>query len=73
MFLRSIEARIRLMNTTARHDIPEDDQELKRLAYLFQYPSADELRQDAEHFTRENRKRFEQIFEREGTQIAAEV
>lgn len=72
-FLRSIEARIRLMNTTARHDLPEDEQELKRLAYLFQYPSAEELRQDAEHFTRENRRRFEAIFDREGTQVGAEV
>lgn len=67
-FLRSIEARIRLMNATARHDLPEDDQELRKLAYLFQYPSGEELRQDAEHFTRENRRRFEQIFDREGTQ-----
>jgi glutamate-ammonia-ligase adenylyltransferase len=72
-FLRSIEARIRLMNATARHDIPEDDQELRKLAYLFQYPSADELRQDAEHFTRENRRRFEQIFDREGTQAGVVV
>jgi glutamate-ammonia-ligase adenylyltransferase len=70
-FLRSIEARIRLMNTTARHDLPEDDAELRRLAYLFQYPSADDLRQDAEHFTAENRRRFEQIFAREGTQVEA--
>jgi glutamate-ammonia-ligase adenylyltransferase len=72
-FLRSIEARIRLMNTTARHDMPEDDDEMRRLAYLFQYPSADELRQDAKHFTRENRRRFEEIFDREGTQVGTEV
>lgn len=72
-FLRSLEARIRLMNTTARHDLPADEQEMRKLAYLFQYPSADELRRDAEHFTQENRRRFEQIFDREGTQVSAEV
>ena len=72
-FLRSVEARIRLMNTTARHDLPADEQEMRKLAYLFQYPSADELRRDAEHFTQENRRRFEQIFAREGTQVSAEV
>lgn len=68
-FLRSIEARLRLMNTTARHDLPDDDAELRKLAYLFQYPSADELRQDCEHFTRENRRRFERIFDAEGATV----
>lgn len=68
-FLRSIEARIRLMNTTARHDLPEDTHDLKRLAYLLQYPSLDDLRQDCEHFAVENRRRFEKLFEREGTQV----
>ncbi|HTN75624.1 MAG TPA: bifunctional [glutamate--ammonia ligase]-adenylyl-L-tyrosine phosphorylase/[glutamate--ammonia-ligase] adenylyltransferase [Pirellulaceae bacterium] len=68
-FLRSIEARLRLMNTTARHDLPDDDAELRKLAYLFQYPSADELRQDCEHFTRENRRRFEKIFAAEGVAL----
>jgi glutamate-ammonia-ligase adenylyltransferase len=72
-FLRSIEARIRLMNTTARHDLPADEHELNRLAYLLQYPSREDLRQDCAHFTFENRRRFEKIFAREGTQVGAEV
>jgi glutamate-ammonia-ligase adenylyltransferase len=72
-FLRSIEARIRLMNTAARHDLPNDEGDLRKLAFLFQYPSAEELRRDCEHFTSENRRRFEQIFDREGTSVSVEV
>ena len=33
-FQRSIEARIRLMDATGRHELPESDRELAKLAYL---------------------------------------
>ncbi len=71
-FLRSIEARLRLMNTTARHDLPDDNAELRKLAFLFQYPNPDDLRQDAAHFTLENRRRFERIFDAEGAMDVVE-
>jgi [glutamine synthetase] adenylyltransferase / [glutamine synthetase]-adenylyl-L-tyrosine phosphorylase len=32
--LRGVEARLRLMNTSARHELPEDPKELAKLAYL---------------------------------------
>jgi glutamate-ammonia-ligase adenylyltransferase len=34
LFLRGVESGLRLMNTTARHDLPVDQQELQRLAYV---------------------------------------
>ena len=42
--LRSVEARLRLMNTTARHDLPEKEKRLEKLAYLLNYPNAAELK-----------------------------
>jgi glutamate-ammonia-ligase adenylyltransferase len=41
--LRSVEARLRLMNTTARHDLPSDPKQLNKLAYLLNYSDAEEL------------------------------
>ena len=41
--LRSVEARLRLMNTTARHDLPSDRCELEKLAYLLNYATADQM------------------------------
>lgn len=61
-FLRRIEARLRLMNTTARHDFPQDLMELKKLAYLLDYESPEKLAEDCERYTAENRARFERIF-----------
>jgi glutamate-ammonia-ligase adenylyltransferase len=61
-FLRSIEARLRLMNTTARHDLPVDETERKKLAYLLGHPSADALLAECEHTLHENRQRFERLF-----------
>jgi glutamate-ammonia-ligase adenylyltransferase len=62
-FLRRIEARLRLMNTTARHDFPQDALELKKLAYLLQYARPEQLAEDCQRYTAENRARFERIFQ----------
>jgi glutamate-ammonia-ligase adenylyltransferase len=62
-FLRSIEARLRLMNTTARHDIPDDDAELARLAYLLDYSGPTELRRDCGRYTTDVRARFNRLFD----------
>lgn len=61
-FLRSIEARLRLMNTTARHDLPQDDAELKKLAFLLGSEGPAQVVADVERFTSENRRRFERLF-----------
>ena len=62
-FLRSVEARLRLMNTTARHDLPEDEMELKRLAYLLNYDGPNALRHDCLRHRTENRRRFDLLFD----------
>ncbi len=63
-FLRGIEARLRLMNTTARHDLPTDEVELKRLAYLLNYSSGEQLSAECRQVMAQNREDFERIFER---------
>jgi glutamate-ammonia-ligase adenylyltransferase len=62
-FLRSIEARLRLMNTAARHDLPSDEKELGKLAYLLNYPSVESLLQECDRFTQENRHRCQRLFD----------
>jgi glutamate-ammonia-ligase adenylyltransferase len=61
-FLRSVEARLRLMNTTARHDLPENPSDLKKLGFLLGYEDATELVKDCRNFTAENRRRFDRLF-----------
>jgi len=39
LFLRGVESGLRLMNTTARHDLPSDEHELERLAYVLRLQS----------------------------------
>jgi len=62
-FLRSVEARLRLMNTTARHDLPVDELERKKLAFLLGYDESDKLIDDCRNFTAENRRRFNRLFD----------
>jgi glutamate-ammonia-ligase adenylyltransferase len=59
--LRSIEGRLRLMNSAARDQLPGDPTELAKLAYMLHYPSSDGLLMDFENATRHTRLRFEQI------------
>ena len=63
-FLRSLESRLRLMNTTARHDLPSDLLEQRKLAYLFEDLSPEELIATSKHYMSENRRRFDKIFEK---------
>ena len=57
--LRSVEARLRLMNTTARHDLPDDPDQLAKLAYLLNYADAKLL----ESTVAEKRKMIREIFD----------
>lgn len=61
-FLRSVEARLRLMNTTARHDLPEDARDLEKLAHLLGATSGQALTQQCQAYTQRNRELFEQLF-----------
>ena len=63
-FLRSVEARLRLMNTTARHDMPDDPAERARLAFLLGYETPENLLAAGTEYTSENRRRFDLIFDR---------
>lgn len=62
-FLRSVESGLRLMNTTARHDLPESEGELKKLAFLLGYESPSIMLDKCSDFTTQNRLRFEAIFQ----------
>ena len=62
-FLRTVQARTRLLSTTARDVLPEEPRELAKLAKLVGYESADALLADTQQYTRENRRRFERLFE----------
>ncbi|MGD9636655.1 MAG: hypothetical protein AB7G28_26150 [Pirellulales bacterium] len=62
-FQRSVEARIRLMNSTGRHELPDNPKDLAKLAYLLGYGDAAELVAEAEHIFAENRARFNRIFD----------
>ncbi len=61
--LRTIEGRLRLMNSTARDCLPQDPVELHKLAGLLHYASSDGLLMDYENATRHIRRRFEAIVE----------
>ena len=56
-FQRSIEARIRLMDATGRHELPDNDRELAKLAYLLGYSQpARARRRSGAHVRRKPRR-----------------
>ncbi|MCC6127558.1 MAG: bifunctional [glutamate--ammonia ligase]-adenylyl-L-tyrosine phosphorylase/[glutamate--ammonia-ligase] adenylyltransferase [Pirellulales bacterium] len=69
--LRSIEGRLRLMNSTARDQIPQDPTELAKLSHLLHYPSSDGLLMDYENATRQIRQRFDRLFDEASGKTAA--
>jgi glutamate-ammonia-ligase adenylyltransferase len=62
-FQRSIEARIRLMDAAGRHELPENERDLAKLAYLLGCSDPSKLVAEAQHFFAENRRRFDRIFD----------
>jgi glutamate-ammonia-ligase adenylyltransferase len=64
-FLRTMEGRLRLMNSTARDTLPEDATELTKLARLLHYPSCTAFREHLDQATGDIRQRFDRIFDRE--------
>ena len=59
-FLRGVESRLRLMNTSARHDLPEGPA-LEKLAYLLGMDSEDLTNQVA-NYRKKNRELFNHFF-----------
>ena len=51
------------MDATGRHELPESDRELAKLAYLLGYANPRALVAEAEHTLAENRVRFNRIFD----------
>ncbi|MGI9518522.1 MAG: bifunctional [glutamate--ammonia ligase]-adenylyl-L-tyrosine phosphorylase/[glutamate--ammonia-ligase] adenylyltransferase [Pirellulaceae bacterium] len=64
--LRWLEARLRLMNTSARHDLPESPVQLARLAMLLDYDDSQELINEVDFLRRENRRRFSALIDAHG-------
>ncbi len=62
-FLRTLQSRLRLLSITARDNLPEEPRELAKLAGLLHYESPAKLLADCQHFTGENRRRFERLFD----------
>jgi glutamate-ammonia-ligase adenylyltransferase len=64
-FLRRVESGLRLLNTSARHDLPEDPLALGKLALLLGQPNGDTIRDRAIILLAENRRRFERLMKTE--------
>ena len=60
-FLRSVESRLRLMNTEARHDLPTQQKQLQKLAYMLKYPDALALTQAVDQCRVQVRSDFNRI------------
>ncbi|TWT85773.1 Glutamate-ammonia-ligase adenylyltransferase [Posidoniimonas polymericola] len=61
-FQRSVEARIRLMDSLGRHELPTDEAELRKLAFLLGGGDGERLARRAAEYFDENRRRFEKLF-----------
>jgi glutamate-ammonia-ligase adenylyltransferase len=61
-FLRSVESGLRLMNTTARHDLPDDPVQLERLAFLLKKPSGEALATAVRSAREQVRAKAEEMF-----------
>ena len=59
-YLRGVESGLRLMNTAARHDLPQEAIELERLAYILHVDGGKELESECDRFRSMNRKLFDQ-------------
>ena len=62
--LRRIEASLRLMNTPARHELPEESDSMKNLAFLMNEPDPAMIVAQCRQARQTNRTIFNQIFDR---------
>ncbi len=63
--LRRVEAQLRLMNTTARHDLPSDPSQLAKLAMLLDYADASEMLDSIGACRRVVRNHFDALFDQQ--------
>jgi glutamate-ammonia-ligase adenylyltransferase len=61
--LRRIEAQLRLMNTTARHDLPSDPGQLAKLAMLLEHSDSDEMLESIKNCRQTVREKFDRLFD----------
>jgi glutamate-ammonia-ligase adenylyltransferase len=61
--LRRIEASLRLMNTPARHELPEESDAMKNLAFLMNESDPQMIVAQCQHARQNNRMIFDQIFD----------
>lgn len=69
-FLRTIEARLRLLNTTARDDLPDEPIDRAKLARFLGYEDRDALLADYEHTRERVRQCFDRLFVQQGAAAA---
>jgi glutamate-ammonia-ligase adenylyltransferase len=69
--LRSIEGRLRLLDTAGRHDFPSAPDEQRKLAHLLGYERPDDLVRDVQAVTARTRAEFERIFNETETALGA--
>ncbi|HIF32398.1 MAG TPA: hypothetical protein EYQ75_12165, partial [Planctomycetaceae bacterium] len=61
-FLRGVEAKLRLMATTKRHDLPTIDQQKNRLCYLLRISRPDQLESQHRMVADATRQQFDRFF-----------
>lgn len=59
--IRRVESGLRLMNATARHDLPDDQRQLTKLAFLLRYDDASHLERTLSDCRSEVRRWFEEM------------
>jgi glutamate-ammonia-ligase adenylyltransferase len=59
--LRNVEARVRLMNSAGRHELPTDEIDKRRLAYLMRYDDPDRLEAEVVETQRATRATFDRL------------
>ncbi|MCA9103068.1 MAG: bifunctional [glutamate--ammonia ligase]-adenylyl-L-tyrosine phosphorylase/[glutamate--ammonia-ligase] adenylyltransferase [Planctomycetales bacterium] len=62
-FLRSTEARLRLMSSASRDDLPEDEEAKARLARQLGYANSDEFYSVTRRYVEGNREAFNRLFD----------
>ncbi len=62
--LRRVEANLRLMNTLARHELPDDDHSMKNLAFLMNETDPAMIQAQCQQTRHRNREIFNEVFDR---------
>ena len=64
-FLRTLEARLKLLDFTSGDRLPEDPTDMAGLSHLMRWPSRGALVVDFERYLSETRRRFDRVFDAE--------